>query len=546
MKRRLANAKTRKETGFDYVVAGVNVLTPFGQKRIKETPPFFPGEEGLLKAEFGKLDKALAFVKSDPKSTDALSRILMEIKDVSGTITRAAKDPLSVVELFEIKSLLLKMDAMADLFSRAPFAMPEDFVPVAPKALLRRLDPRNDKMDAFYLYDEFSEALTAARKRKRETENTIRAARKKQKEIIAQRHGLALTPKFERVISKANAEELQQARAIPELVSVDEDYTSVTFAIKDTEDIDRLRAEADAAAAIIEEEELAVREVLSGEIAQHEKALLESCARIGAWDVAAAKAAYALAHRCVIPEIAAEHALAITKGRHLQVEDALRAKDTAYCPVDLTLAAGVTCLTGANMGGKTVSLKLIGLISLLTQNAFFVPCEKAAVGLSAHIQLLIGDDQSLDRGLSGFGSEMETLRDMLDNSGDRSLLLIDEMASDTNPAEGSALTKAVMAYLKGKPYISVLTTHFDVCGEEEVTGGMKNMQVVGLAGVDFDKLNKELRYAGKRERIQIIAKHMDYRLREAAACEEVPRDALNIAKMLGIDGAIIENAKKYL
>jgi dsDNA-specific endonuclease/ATPase MutS2 len=159
------------------------------------------------------------------------------------------------------------------------------------------------------------------------------------------------------------------------------------------------------------------------------------------------------------------------------------------------------------------------------------------------MQILIGDSQSIERGLSSFGSEMEELKEMMDNSRDRSMLLIDEIASGTNPVEGLALTKSITDYLKQRPFISLITTHFEaVTDDKEVV----NMQVTGLANADFDRLDKELRYANRRERINVIQKYMDYRLTRVDDNREVPKDALNIAKMLGIDTNIIEKAKQYL
>ncbi|MPN63176.1 hypothetical protein SDC9_210931 [bioreactor metagenome] len=72
------------------------------------------------------------------------------------------------------------------------------------------------------------------------------------------------------------------------------------------------------------------------------------------------------------------------------------------------------------------------------------------------------------------------------------------------------------------------------------------MQVRGLAGADFTRLERELRYANRRERIEIIQKYMDYRLYYAENDGEIPKDALNIAKMLGIYDEIINKAKEYL
>jgi DNA mismatch repair ATPase MutS len=271
--------------------------------------------------------------------------------------------------------------------------------------------------------------------------------------------------------------------------------------------------------------------------------LIRNCDRIGALDLALAKAVYADKHRCVRPEICEEHIVEFENGRNLQVEDILHSKGKEYCPVSLKLADGVTCITGANMGGKTVSLKLAGMIPILAQYGFFVPADSARIGLSNYMQILIGDSQSVERGLSSFGSEMEELKEIIDRSQDRSLFMIDEIASGTNPVEGLALTKSIIDFLKGKTFITLMTTHFDAVTEEK---DVVNMQVRGLANANFRKLDSELHLANRRERINIISKYMDYRLYTVTENREIPKDALNIAKMLGLNDEIIEGAKKYL
>ena len=86
---------------------------------------------------------------------------------------------------------------------------------------------------------------------------------------------------------------------------------------------------------------------------------------------------------------------------------------------------------------------------------------------------------------------MEELKDILAGARDRSLILIDEIASGTNPVEGQALTESIIKFLVDKPYISLITTHFDVMDERAV-----NLQVRGLADADFRRLNSELSGAG--------------------------------------------------
>jgi DNA mismatch repair ATPase MutS len=157
--------------------------------------------------------------------------------------------------------------------------------------------------------------------------------------------------------------------------------------------------------------------------------------------------------------------------------------------------------------------------------------------------MLIGDTQSLERGLSSFGGEMEELREALDLSKPRTLLLIDELASGTNPKEGTALSKALVVYLMKKQYISLFTTHFDSVTE---IPGVVNLQVTGLANADFDKLKRELKYANRKERIRLVAKYMDYRLMVVEGQRDVPKEAIHIAEILGLYDEIISTAKEYL
>ena len=539
--KRLANRKTRSETGLDYVVGALNLLTPFGTRIIKGQKPFFPGQEEELRAELERVQRMLDIAAANERDISVLQETFMMMKDNSFTIERSANAALTVVEIFEIKSLLLLIDKVRKTADRV--LLPEEFVPGDITELLDILDPGKDRLNTFYIYDSFSERLAKLRAEKKELERESRKEKKKRKSELLTRTGLNLTPKFDITVSKSDSERMEMMKEISELVKSEEDYMSVTFVLAPTEEDNEIQKRIDQVVADIEEEELKVREELSKEIHKWEEVLLDGCERIGRLDITLAKALFAARTNCVMPQIAEEHVVEFTDGRHLQVEEIVKKKGGEYCPVSLSLSQGVTCITGANMGGKTVSLKLVGMIAIMAQYGYFVPAASARVGLSGFMQILIGDSQSIERGLSSFGSEMEELKEMMDNSRDRSLLLIDEIASGTNPVEGLALTKSITDYLKKQPYISLITTHFEAVTDDK---DVVNMQVTGLANADFDRLDKELRYANRRERINIIQKYMDYRLARVDDNREVPKDALNIAKMLGIDTNIIEKAKEYL
>lgn len=539
---RLANVKTRRETGLDYVMQNINLNTPFGRKQLKELKPYHPGQEAELTAEFDRADEMIRFAKENPRLVDHLSEIFMEIKDTTLTIQSSSKDTLSVVELYEVKALLLQMRQIIKYTEGEGCSVPEEYHLENTEDLLDELDPSGDRLNTFYIYDEFSEKLGELRSKKREYELLIRKAQKKRRDEIRREFGIQLTPKFDIVVAKTHPS-FEVLGTIDDLELVDQDYMSVTYQLKPSDEAYEYIGEIEKLNGEIEDEEEKVRKELSLKISKYEAVLLENCRKIGALDFALAKAAFSIKRKLARPEIVDEHVVEFENGRNLAVEEVVTGKGKEYCPVSISLKDGVTVITGANMGGKTISLKLAGQVAILAQYGFFVPADSATVGLSSYMQILIGDSQSVERGLSSFGSEMEELKEILDKGQERSLILVDEIASGTNPTEGTALTKSLVDYLMERPYISLITTHFETVTERE---GVVNMQVRGLADCDFVLLGRELQYANRRDRINIISKYMDYRLCRVENETQVPKDALNIATMLGIDKVIIEGAKKYI
>ena len=540
---RLANVKTRKETGLSYVMQNVYTATPFGTKIIRELEPFAPGQEEELRLEFARMERVLEMITNNPKLSDVLYQSFMEAKDCSYTLQRSENNVLSVVELFEVKALLIIMERVRKLLLENKDDVLEEFVLDDVATILDALDPSKERINTFYIYDEFSEKLGPLRKEKRNYEVEIRKQKKKTKQYLENKYNLEITPKFECIVPKSKAELLATLKEEPELMIKEQDYVNVTFEVRAPEEADAFISKVQELEREIEAVELEVREDLSRKVFEHSEIISNNCYKMGMLDFTMGKVIYARDHRCVKPEIVEEHIIEFSEGRQLEVETVLTSRNKTYCPVSMSLKDGVNCITGANMGGKTVSLKLAGLVQLLAQYGFFVPCDRARVGLSNFIQILIGDSQSFERGLSTFGSEMEELNDILNHSVSRSFILIDEIASGTNPIEGMALTNSLIEYLGDKPVISLMTTHFDVVTDKYP---VKKMQVVGLENADFAKLDKEIKYAKRKERIDIISRYMDYRLKTVEREEEIPKDALNIAKILGLNDVIINKAKEFI
>ncbi|MDR1246342.1 MAG: hypothetical protein LBK57_04865 [Clostridiales Family XIII bacterium] len=538
----IASERTKREIGFTDVLSKLRPLTPFGKKRVFDIRAFLPGEETVLESEFDNLQRLCDVLVSHESDAARIAEEFREIKDISHSVMRSAAETLSAVELFEVKALLLRMETLKGICESIGQDMPARFVPLDVSGLLSALDPDGGRIPVFYIYDIFSERLAELRKRKKEKERSIGAERKRLAGETLANSGIALTPKYEANIARSDEAAMEAAKSAPYLRAAEEDIFSVRFVLATSEKERALTAETDALSSEAEAEEENVRKRLTDAVAAEIERILENCERIGRLDFLMAKATHALENVCVRPAISQAHALRIEEGRHLPTERALRERGISYQPVSIELAEGVSCVTGANMGGKTVLMKLAGLVAAMAGHGMFVPCASATLGLSSYVGILIGDGQDSDKGLSSFGGEMDGLNAMLSESHERALLLIDEIASATNPSEGRALTKGLIAYLSDKPYITLITTHFD-----HVAGGadIVNYQVRGLSGADLGELASALTGAGSDERLKAIAALMDYRLDQVSREQETPKDALRIAEILGINKEILDLARGF-
>ena len=229
------------------------------------------------------------------------------------------------------------------------------------------------------------------------------------------------------------------------------------------------------------EEENEVRRILYVLTAQVEEKLAFIRLNIEAMEILDfifAKARLSIAMKASVPAVTTERKIRIKTGQHPLL------KTTSIVPLDFYIGDGTRgmVITGPNTGGKTVALKTIGLLSLMAQSGLHVPAEEALLTLNNYVLCDIGDGQSISENLSTFSSHMTNIIEILKAADDQSLVLLDELGSGTDPAEGMGIGIAILEELLRKNCLFIATSHYpEIKTFAQETKGLVNARMA------FDK-----------------------------------------------------------
>ena len=213
---------------------------------------------------------------------------------------------------------------------------------------------------------------------------------------------------------------------------------------------------------------------------------------IGEIDFLMAKAQTALDFIAGMPVISENGEMNLRKARHPLLEKALKKEGKGIVPLTVTLTPRkrILLISGPNAGGKSVCLKTTGLLQYMFQWGMLIPTsETSEMPVFDRILLSIGDDQSIDNDLSTYSSFLADMKDMLARADGKTLVLIDEFGSGTEPAAGGAIAEAILSELDKRGVYGVITTHytnlklFAAGAETGVTNGAMAFDTQGIAPI---------------------------------------------------------------
>lgn len=409
-----------------------------------------------------------AIVNLQKQTTDALSRLLRKgsvsfggIHDIRPSIMRLkVGSSLSAVELLHISSDLdatLRLKAYGGYTGKDSNDLTEDSLTDF-FANLEPLTPLNNEIKRCIISeeeiaDDASSALKSVRRAMKNTNDKVHSELSSilnssrtmlQENIITQRNGRYCLPvrseyktQFQGMVHDQSS--TGSTLFIEPMAIVRLNNELRELAIKEQEEIEKVLAE------------------LSNQAAEQEENLAYDFATLSELDFIFARAALSKLMKGSEPSFNQNGNLNIKKGRHPLID----AKKVV--PIDIMLGKdfGMLIITGPNTGGKTVTLKTVGLLTLMGQAGLHIPAfDGSELSLFEEVYADIGDEQSIEQSLSTFSSHMTNIVKILESADQKSLVLFDELGAGTDPTEGAALAMSILSNLHKKNVRTMATTHY--------------------------------------------------------------------------------------
>ncbi len=258
--------------------------------------------------------------------------------------------------------------------------------------------------------------------------------------------------------------------------------------------------------------------LLSLEVAVFADSLTHNLQILSLLDYIFAKGRLAYKQNAFRPEVNNKGIIEISRGKHPLIGD-------SAVPLNVELGKNfdVLVITGPNTGGKTVALKTMGLLTIMTMCGLFIPArENSKISIFKSIYVDIGDEQSIEQSLSTFSSHMKNIINIIAQADDKTLVLIDELGAGTDPAEGASLARVILEELQAKQAKVVVSTH-----QSELKNYAYQTERVENACVEFDPISLRPTY-------------------ELTIGTPGQSNAFEIASRLGLEATLVSRAKELV
>ncbi|PTX62468.1 MutS-like protein [Melghirimyces profundicolus] len=526
---------TRRALRWEDVWSKFRPRTPMGQRAKESLPPFMPGEESEWQEVLTEQQQLLQAFGNDPAGADRVDYHLSRLTDPTGVIRMLESGEVpKVSDWFRVKTFLWHGEKLSSLIRKAVPRFRMETAAEEWASALRLLNPAPSLGPSFSLSDDFDSRLKALRRAWEEEDRRVRETAERTARDVERDFPLRRNGEGEWVVDRRSGH-LPALERDSRIRRVRETPFDAVFRPVSTPKRKEALRRREIAAARLEAVQGEVLEGLAASFRSRTGFLTRAVEEMGRLDLQRARAELAKGWGGVRPEPDPD-VFRIVGGVHPAVAASLESKGRRFSPVDVTVLRGATVIIGPNMGGKTVTLTTVGFIAALGQYGFLVPARSCSMPLVPWIVGIIGDAQETRSGLSTFGAEVRRIVGSLERGSD-GLLLIDEPGRGTNPVEGGALAAALTRHLAKRTLWSLQVTHFREVLE------VKEARVYRVAGLwGPGALSPE---GAEEPWERALEKRMDYRLLPWSG-EPMPRNALDIAGILGLPPDILREARKRI
>jgi DNA mismatch repair protein MutS2 len=443
----VANDKALRDLEFDRLKSVVRgyATSSLGEEAVDELVPIT--DEAAIGASFAEVEEAVAFLGVSGRFS------LGGVRDLAPLLDRARQG--SGLSGEEFLAVLQTLDATLDL--RRHLTQPDG--PPRLRAHAERLAAGGDAMglrirqaidERGEVRDDASPELTELLRKRRTVEGRVET---KLRGLIERSPEIVSEPSITRRRGRLVVPVKSGAISMSDYVVQDRSATGQTLYAEPTWLVPENNMLAELADGIRDEVRRILRELTEAFLGS-EAALLRDRAVLAHLDGLFARAGFAVAYRCVSPRIGPR--LALHDARH-----PLLGRERAV-PITLSLGSDrrMTVITGPNTGGKTVTLKTLGLLTLMAQSGIPIPAAPdSEVRVMAKVRTDIGDEQSIAQNLSTFSAHMKNIVAILADADGEALVLLDELGAGTDPQEGAALGLSIVEALLGSGALVAVSTH---------------------------------------------------------------------------------------
>ena len=468
--------KISQDAGFQYVVDSMELMSSAGRNRLLNQP--FVTDRTVLESECSNTARIIAML-NDSNSRRQVQTILhqmMQMHDLQGTISHLQHHfVIEEVELFEVKHFAFLCQKTNQAAGEAGIAEMLDIPDLS--EVFRMLDPDNTGIPGFYIYDSYHPELHEVRKQLREKQTRLEGC---------------------------GDDKDENARLMQEISDLYDRQS-------------RLQQQ--------------VMEKLSEQLSTHFAALSKAYDRMAYTDMIFSRAELAVRWGLCRPRFTDVSMIEYSQLFNPRLRHHKEEAHERYQPLNVGANEGVCLITGANMAGKTVLLKTLGVAQMMAQFCLYVPAAEALMTTVDDVVLCVGDEQNEMHGLSSYASEIMKISSVIDRSENEKLLvLIDEPARTTNPVEGKAIVQGVASLLDRRNSITLITTHYSQLGLK-----CRRLRVRGFVDTAVDGVLTP----------ENINDYMDYSLLPDDN-DDVPQEAMRIASILHCNKQLLDETRIFI